>query len=119
MKVIPQYCFILQGTQRSESNFSIEIINLSEFPLVIEDIGFQMRNGEKYTYGVASGIERGGKLPVRLETRTSYSKILKIGDNDIDFHNIKSAYARTQCGSVVFGSSPALKQVIKKGFNRG
>jgi len=118
LKVVPQFCFILQGMQKYEYNFSIEIINLSEFPLVIEDLGFQMRDGNKLTYGVVPGIERGGNLPVRLEPRTSYSKILKINDSDLDFHNIKCAYAKTQCGSVIFGSSPALKQVIKKGFNR-
>jgi hypothetical protein len=117
LKVVPQFCFILQGTYKSDYNFSIDVINLSEFPLVIEDLGFQMRDGKKCTYGVVSGIERGGNLPVRLEPRTSYSKILKINENDLDFHNIKCAYARTQCGAVIFGSSPALKQVIKKRFN--
>jgi hypothetical protein len=92
----------------------IEVINLSEFPIVIEDIGFLLINGQHGTLATVPGIEKNGKLPLRLEPRSAYSKIFYVNRETINWGDVRKAYARTQCGTECTGTSGALAQLVRE-----
>jgi len=118
IKVTPQHAVHLGPFADAQINFSIEVINLSEFPVVIADVGFLLKDGCSATLATVSGLESKGRLPLRLEPRTSYSKLFRLGtDSGLDLRNVKSAYARTECGATVPGNSPALTKLIMSGFS--
>jgi hypothetical protein len=114
LKVTPQHT-ILMLNRSMPLNFSIEVVNLSEFPVVIEDIGFQLADGRKATISPVPGLEPNGSLPMRLESRAAYSKIFSLDQNLVPWSKVRCAYARTQCGTLVTGTSPALQQLVRKG----
>ena len=59
-------------------------------------------------------IPDGGALPRRLEPRSSVTVYGTI-DKELVSKNIRCAYARTECGFLKKGQSPALKQIAKGG----
>lgn len=105
----------LGALERSSINFGIEVINLSEFAVVITDVGFQLSGDQIATFLTLDGIENEGKLPCHLAPRTAYSKLFHIDRNTLDLSSIKYAYAKTRCGHRVKGNSPALRQLMKRG----
>lgn len=119
LKVMPQHAFPVGGIADAHFNFSIEVINMSEFPVVIADVGFFLVDGCTASLATVQGIESNGALPLRLEPRTRYSKCFWLDNDSIDLSRIKCAYARTECGNTVRGTSPALKQWIGKGSSDG
>ena len=99
------------GTQ----GFSIEVVNLSNFPITVSEIGFT---------GASNSIKRSGRfavtnsftiarqtLPVRLESREAESFYFDPMDANLMGKAIGKAYARTSCGEVAYGITPALKQL--------
>lgn len=112
------YHAIPVGLNSTPINFGIEVINLSEFPIVLADIGFQLPANKRATLSpLTHSIESPSKLPCKLEPRTAYSNLFHTTEVDLDFGDIKCAYARTQCGVVIKGTSPALKQLTRGSVN--
>lgn len=94
-----------------ETAFQIEVVNLSEFPIYIVDVGFNLTGGRTATLATVPGVEPRGSLPLRLEPRTTYSKIFNIDALSRIAPDLKSAYARTECGEIATGTNPILKQL--------
>jgi len=113
LRIIPQHVFPVGAIGISHVNFGIEVINLSDFPVVITDVGFLLHDGQRATLSPVRGIETNGSLPLRLDPRTSYSKWFYMDQSILDYSATKCVYARTQCGNVVRGNSPALRQLLK------
>lgn len=114
LKVIPQHAIPVGAIRDAPINFGIEVINLSDFPVVLVDVGFQLRDGRYATLSTVKGIESNGRLPLKLEPRTAYSKNFWLDHETVDLKAVKCAYARTQCGTTASGMSPALKQMIEE-----
>jgi hypothetical protein len=114
LKVIPKHVIPVGGLANTDLNFSIEVVNLSEFAVVIADVGFSLTDGRQATLATVQGIEPSGKLPLRLEPRSSYSKIFHVDRETIDWSTVRCALVRTQCGTEVTGTSGALKQLIEQ-----
>ena len=91
--------------------FSIEVVNLSTFPVTINEIGFLSSGGRRIIIG--NPVTSNGRvLPWILEPRTAVSgyfdpATLPRSKNE----PIGDAYALTACGERRRGSSPALKQL--------
>ena len=93
---------------------SIEVINMSSFPITVTEVGLTIgkprgslpRRAMMSPHSIVSG-----SLPMRLEPRHSGSVVgwLRELPNDGWDH----AYARTSGGEIGFGSSPALRQWIQ------
>jgi len=115
LKVTPHHAIPVGSLENAPVNFGIEVINLSEFPVVIEDVGFQLADKCHGTLSPVPGLQPKGKLPLRVEPRTAYSKLFHLDKDTIDWANVRCAYAQTQCGTTVTGTSPALKQIIREG----
>lgn len=118
IKILPTHVIPVGALENAPLNFGLEVINLSEFPVVVEDVGFLLTGGRHGTLATVPGRESNGALPLRLEPRSSYSKLFHVDQGTVDWRNVRCAYARTQCGTEATGTSGALKQLIREGARR-
>lgn len=94
-----------------EWGFSIEVLNLSTFPVTIIEVGLTTdsliaNKGDRLP--IMNPIIVDNKpWPRRLEPRESVSLYAEIPR----YKNMGQAYARTACGEFRYGDSPALKQI--------
>lgn len=109
LRVRPAHAIMVPGGQRM---FSIEVINLSMFAVTVAEVGFTLdgrRIGRGKRAAVSMPIVLDGKeWPRRLEARQSVSLYFELPDEP---QRISKAYARTSCGEVRYGDSPALRQI--------
>ncbi|TRD12195.1 hypothetical protein FGU71_10205 [Erythrobacter insulae] len=100
--------------------YSIEVTNLSSFPLTINEVGFSL------TPRWSSEIERlvllpddqfGASLPKKIEPReqADFRMVGKIKGRSPKM--IKSVYAKTACGNVFRTNSELVKQIAKQSSN--
>lgn len=110
LRVKPAFAIAIPHGQ---SMFSIEVVNLSNFPVTISEVGFTL-NGhsvDQRRAAVPQPIVIDGKpWPRRLEAREAVSVFM-----DPDYlvqpgNKIGKAYARTACGEARYGISGALRQ---------
>ena len=86
-----------------ERRIVIEVLNLSEFPVVITDCGVNLTNGDTASFAPVLGMEPRGPLPITLESRTKYQKLFPRTDLDDLWARIGSSYAQTECGVTAKG----------------
>lgn len=96
-------------------NFSIQVTNLSRFPLTIREVGLTL-DGRSIRSGGRAAIPDpvildGGPWPRRLDARDAVSVYFDVGQLRGVQGRVGRAYARTACDEVAYGSSPALRQV--------
>ena len=102
-----------QNLMNSQTNtsLSMEIINLSKFPVILKEVGFSLRRDRGRLALITPIIPDGKSLPYKLESRepiTIYFDNEKLLNNR-DIARIHKAYAKTACGKTCFGSSGALR----------
>jgi hypothetical protein len=108
VRVTPAY---VTTPEKSPLGFSIEVINLSTFPITVAEVGFAV--GRKSRAPVQRPQFLDGKsLPRRLEPREAISAMLGPADFPMGI-KVGDAYARTACGRTIYGSSPAGRQFSK------
>ena len=100
-------------------NFGVNVINLSEFAVVLTDVGFCFDDETKGTLSVMKCVEPNGRLPLRLESHTSYTALFWLDRTSVPLFYIRCMYAQTQCGTEARGTSPALRQLTKGAVDRG
>ena len=96
-----------------QTQFQVRVINLSEFPLTVSDVGFTMKDGKLAHLGTVDGIEPNGTLPLRSEPRTGYSKVLALDALGDSAPKVQRPYARTECGEHVTGKRRGMRGLIK------
>lgn len=120
LKIIPQRIIPDEMFLGVPVNFGIDVINLSEFPVVIVSVGFQLTRGRHVALSTSTTPGRmNALLPRKLDPHMSYSASFWLDANLVDLAAVKCAYARTQCGTEAQGTSPALRQVIWEQTNHG
>ncbi|HVA13146.1 MAG TPA: hypothetical protein VNF99_07845 [Stellaceae bacterium] len=105
LRVTPMF---LATTGGEPFGASIEIINLSSFPLTIAELGFKSRKGKVVL--TSPRFPDGRALPRRLESREAISAMFGPSEFGIPSVRLGSAYARTACGRTITGNSPAGRQ---------
>ncbi|WP_125900957.1 hypothetical protein [Methylobacterium indicum] len=95
--------------------FSIEVVNLSTFPVTITEVGLtdgpkNIDKGARFVIGNPILID-GKPWPRRLEVRESVSAYFDPRQLAGQGISIGRAFARTSCGEVAYGTSPALEQL--------
>lgn len=112
LKIVPANCLLFRMGVKNEWTLSIDVINLSSFPVTVEEVGLRLRSGDKLVIP-ATPTTNGKGLPQRLEPREALTIMF---DSSISANpklaDVRKAYARCQCGSLRYGSGPALKQLI-------
>jgi len=132
LKIVPKWMNTNIGRNAS-FNFEIEVINLSEFPVTISEIGllprrdihsvftgYTVQDCEKSIDFLMLNSKESTEIPYRLEPHTScterYFSEYGIQNNYNEFEIFKKAYAQTQDGTLVTNTSKTLKQMIKRVF---
>jgi hypothetical protein len=98
------------GAAPKSLTFCIEVTNLSAFPLTVCDVGVLYRGTAERGAVVSPVLIDGGSWPRRLESRASVTVYFQRPESH-PAGRIKCAYAKTECGVMQTGTSPALKQI--------
>ena len=94
------------------NGLAVEVVNLSIFPVTICEVGFRRTDASLRFFMFRPRLGDGRELPARLEPRqalTAYCDLPCAGREQADFLRACAgvAFAKTQCGSVACGRSPA------------
>ncbi|MER8650079.1 hypothetical protein [Mesorhizobium sp. M0586] len=111
LRVKPAYAI---GVPAGEMMFSIEVVNLSNFAVTVTEVGFTLdgntiKSRTRAAVALPILIDR-KPWPRRLEARESVSAYFDPREM-AGGRKLGQAYARTACGEVRYGSSPAAKQL--------
>ncbi|WP_417424701.1 hypothetical protein [Hoeflea sp.] len=110
LRVRPAYAIARGGI-----GFSIQVTNLSAFPLTVTEVGFVLP-GKKRAAITDPMFMDGKEWPRRLEARESVTAYFDpTGLPKGKIKHIGKAYAQTACGEAAYGSSPALRQLREIG----
>ena len=114
LKVIPKTSLMQNGGVFSHrkgvlpnSTLSIEIINLSQFPVTIAEAGFMLKGERARAVSTLSGLN-GEHWPRRLDSRQAITAYFLPGAQFPK--NLWKAYATTDCEETRHGDSPALRK---------
>lgn len=97
-----------------DQHFAIEAVNLSSFPVTIDNVGFELDMEDKRKMIVQPVLMDEGKWPRRLDQRESvmvYGSLPNILGNP-DTCRIRNAFVETSCGTICRGTSGALKGLV-------
>jgi hypothetical protein len=108
VRVNPTFTLTVDG---DPLGFSIEVVNLSTFPLTIAEIGFEAGRGRRVIVQAPRFLD-GGNLPRRLDSREAASALFTPQNFGVPPAGITlgKAYVRTACGRTIYGDSPARRQ---------
>lgn len=131
LRVVPKFTHMVGGTfllNATRSNpltkeliaaghplrLSVEVVNLSSFPVTISEIGFGRPDEQRYIL-TESELSPGKTWPIRLDSREAVTAYAAVGVG-IDPRVLSKpvAFALTECGCKAFGSSPIFKQYIRE-----
>lgn len=117
--VRPNYAIPCGPGGPGRDTLSIEVVNLSTFPVTIAEVGLELHDGKHMIDPQMRSTQR-GRLPIRLDTRESLT-VLWDADflDDPAFKRVKKAYARCECGTKRYGRSPALAGFVSKSRHAG
>lgn len=115
LKVIPKQAVPVGAMMDQRVRLCIDITNFSTFPLIITEIGVLYRGSNNRGAVLNPIIMDGGSFPRKLEPRTSFTAYMHPEALFHDHgHLVKYAYAKTDCGVLIKGNSPALKQMVRE-----
>lgn len=106
------------GAESLPFRWSIEVVNLSEFPVSISQVGFGSPRGGpdgQRCFIVAPATSSGSNLPVRLESRQAetFHSMINQPLHGLAIAN-PIAWAQTECGVTSTGTSAMLKSQASK-----
>ena len=114
LKVVPRWAMRLHPSTGSEQMLCVEIVNLGFTPATLSAVLFSLRDGKNELHFLPDPLTA-VKLPARLEARESVAIYARPGlEHSPEFRKVARARARTACGRVFDGTSPALKAWVKK-----
>jgi hypothetical protein len=97
----------------SFNDIGIEIINKSKYPIIIKNVGFNLKKSKDPLHIINPNTDK-GNLPYKIEPRDSLVVYALIDKNIIktNFKDITSAFVETACRNRFQGSSKALKEMV-------
>ena len=108
LKVRPALTIFPHG----EPCFSIEVINIGYIAVTVSEVGITV--GDDLKFAILP-TDAGSSLPKRLEARAAITVIARPGvENAPPLKDGRRAYARTACGCHFTGTSPMLRDIIRK-----
>lgn len=83
---------------------AFRVVNLSNFPVVIENVGFTLRSDAARFYVVDPIVSSGQKFPGRLEPRDAMTLLVDdTPDTRRKLRNADRPFVTTACGAERFG----------------
>lgn len=110
LKVIPKSVISMGGHFDRNVNISVDVVNLSSFPLTITEIGFSIKGRKTRGVLIRPMTSDGRSLPIRLDSRESLTAFGVLEGRV----NYKNSFALTACGYKEYGTSPAFKDLVKR-----
>jgi hypothetical protein len=91
----------------------IEIVNLSYFPITVEQVGFHLAGTDLRIQLTNHDMQR-SPVGMRMEPRTRHLCLVMPHVTDHEKFNLtEAAYVKTSCGEEFTGNSKALRNFIK------
>jgi hypothetical protein len=116
LRVVPLWGMFTIGPDLSSTRLAIEVVNLSAFPLTVQDVGFLRGKFKGKRIALIVPIILDGKpWPRRLEPHDSVTVWCPEGiENSAEMQEARRAYAKTTSGVVRYGTSPAFISYINQ-----
>jgi hypothetical protein len=115
LRVVPKMAYSFFPGVESTTSLCIEVINRSAFPVTVSEVGLTLRETGKQLKLIPPKILDGGPYPRRLEPRSSFTAHFEPGaEKHPAFASVTSAYAKTDCGEMETGDSPALRSLVEE-----
>jgi hypothetical protein len=112
IRVIPKWALTADWT-----GLSIDVVNLSNFPVTITEVGFTLERGlsrlPRRVPIPSSAVMQGPTLPVLLQPREALDIVFSC--EWVGSLQIHEAYALTASGEIARGRSGALRQFCARG----
>lgn len=112
LRVTPKHAIGFGGANKN-TTFCIEVVNRSGFAVTIAEVGILYKGTDNRFAYVNPILADRGPWPRRLEPRASVT-VYGCRPEPISGHRLKCAYARTDCGERVTGTSGALRQIASE-----
>ena len=106
-----------KGELNKFNNVVVEVVNLSEFPVYIDEVGFKYSGSNQRSVIVnPRSTNKDVGLPIRLEARESTTVFGDRGQtlDTLRSFRIKVAYVETQCGKTAEGTSRPFQMACKQ-----
>lgn len=94
--------------------FCIEVVNLSAFPVTVSEVGIFYHGTNKRSVICNPVTSGNGPFPRRLEPRSAVSFYSERPRSVIDGNKMKCVFAKTDCGVVRKGNSPAFRKMANE-----
>lgn len=108
------YILSAEDFQKFRDLFAFEIVNLSSFPVTVDEVGLKSRWRKSKLALLTPIAADNGVWPRELQPRKSvlvYAKLSSILDAAMK-GDIGTAYVKTVCNHIFYGNSKALKLLI-------
>jgi hypothetical protein len=115
LKVSPVWGMYDYGSHLSETRLGISVVNLSGFPLTIDDVGFvRWRWKGKRVAVILPDLPDGKPWPRSLAPHDSATVWCPEGiENTSEMLEVRKAYAKTTSGIVRYGKGPAIQSFVR------
>lgn len=102
------------GDPDSSLTFCVEVTNLSAIPVTVSEVGthYKGTDARAVITAIRPVTSPPGDFPRRLQPRSAFTVYSEQPDN---LRELKCAFAKTDCGVVATGTSPAFKELIRTG----
>jgi hypothetical protein len=113
LRVVPKAAYPIGMPGSREPRLCIEVTNMSWFPVTINEIGVLYHGSDARGSLAPPILMDGGSFPRRLESRSSFTAYAAPGAlQDRGAPPIRCAFAKTDCGTIVEGDSPAFQKLV-------
>lgn len=114
LRVVPKQAFRVGYGSDNTKFLCFDVTNLSSFPITVTEVGVLYWWSRRRGAIIHPIIHDGKEFPRKLEPRTSFSAYAAPGALADVLRPIRCVYAKTDCGLIFKGSSPALRQLVKE-----
>jgi hypothetical protein len=113
LRVVPKHAFFGNIGSAAGEMVCIEVVNLSAFAVGLCEIGFTISGDPKKAQRISIMAPLTADHKPIARTLQSRQSVTGYFEANCLHPGIKKAYARTDCGVMVIGNSPALKSIRK------
>jgi hypothetical protein len=114
LRVVPKVALPIGPVLGGSPTLCIDITNLSSFPVTISEVGLRYRGSKKRGTLTSPILFDQGGFPRRLEPRSTFTVFFHPSSLvDGTLQNARTAYAETDCGEIVEGSSLILDKLVR------
>ena len=129
LRVVPKAARVSSGVIFSQSkgdlkefnNVVMEVVNLSEFPVYVAEVGFKYVGSDLRSL-IANPLSTNkcAGLPIRLDARESTTVFAESEDalRTLRSFRVKAAYVKTDCGKTVVGTSRPFRMACNLLYRR-